>query len=141
MKAETADTVYRELLRRSSAAGLAYLREQLAAHEAKGCGLSAAGEALEVEWKAHRDGGRVMRAELGCGLFLVMCDDAEEGGYDVWLMTEPSPLVFMRLTGGETIAEAQANTLRKLPAPLELLAAYGAEVGGAWGGAGVRRGV
>ena len=36
MKAEAADTVYRELLRRSSADGLAYLREQLAAHEAKG---------------------------------------------------------------------------------------------------------
>ncbi len=126
MKAETADTIYRELLRRSSAAGLAYLREQLAAHEAKGCGLSASGGALNVEWKAHRDGGRVMRAELGCGLFLVMCDDAEEGGYDVWLMTEPSPLVFLHLTDGATIAEAQENTLRKLPAPLELLAAYGA---------------
>lgn len=36
MKAETADTIYRELLRRSSADGLAYLREQLIAHEAKG---------------------------------------------------------------------------------------------------------
>jgi hypothetical protein len=36
MKAETADTIYREIVRRSSADGLAYLREQLAAHEAKG---------------------------------------------------------------------------------------------------------
>ncbi len=31
MKAETADTIFRELLRRSSADGLNYLREQLAA--------------------------------------------------------------------------------------------------------------
>lgn len=125
MKAETADTIYRELLRRSSADGLAYLREQLAAHEAKGYGLCAPGGPLKVEWEEHRDGSRMMRAAFGDGLFAIMCDDDEDGSYDVWLMTKPSPLVFMRLTGGKTIAEAQENTLRKLPAALAELVTIG----------------
>ena len=125
MKAETADTIFRELLRRSSADGLNYLREQLAAHEAKGYGLAVpGGEALRVEWKEHRDGLRMMRAAFGDGLFAVMCDD-EDGGYDVWLMTDPSPLVFLRVTDGMTVADAQANTLRKLPAHLAALVTIG----------------
>ena len=81
MKAETADTIYRELLRRSSADGLAYLREQLAAHEAKGYGLCAPIGPLKVEWTDDDRGGSetvlggciavsiLETYEIGCGSF------------------------------------------------------------------------
>lgn len=72
MKAETADTIYRELLRRSSADGLAYLREQLAAHEAKGYGLAvrdAAGKPLPAALAGvvaiGRAAARALRGETG----------------------------------------------------------------------------
>lgn len=56
MKAEDAETIYRELLKRSSAEGVAYLREQLAAHEAKGYALTPPGmsqddAARAVAWR------------------------------------------------------------------------------------------
>ena len=46
MKAADADTSYREIVRRSSADGLAYLREQLVRHQAEGYELA------KSEWEA-----------------------------------------------------------------------------------------
>ena len=126
MKAETADTVYRELLRRSSADGLAYLREQLAAHEAKGCGLGAAGGALTVEWVERNGGSAVLEADFGDGLNVAINEWADgDGGSDY------DAFISLPHNGGRTLAsgltpEAARDAAEKaLPAALAELVVIG----------------
>ena len=126
MKAETADTIYRELLRRSSADGLAYLREQLAAHEAKGCGLSASGGALKVEWVGCFKGSIALESDLGGGVGVTIGEYAGRDGFTEYDAVLDVPRQGGRLLASSTtLAAVREAAEKELPAALAELVTIG----------------
>ncbi len=124
MKAETADTIYRELLRRSSADGLNYLREQLAAHEAKGYGLCAPSGALRVEWEPG-EGRTACESHFGSGLRVQVdaCDDCDGVFYTAFLDLPGNG--GRVIASGATLDAARSVAEKALPAALAELVTIG----------------
>ena len=126
MKAETADTIYREIVRRSSADGLAYLREQLAAHEAKGYGLSAPGGPLKVGWVECTGGSVVLESDFGDGLSVVINEYNDGDGGTVHEAFLGIPRNGGRLLAtGMSVDAARVAAEKALPAALAELVTIG----------------
>lgn len=122
MKAETADTIYREIVRRSSADGLAYLRDQLAAHEAKWYGLCVpGGEALRVEWADRSGRSGLPEADFGNGLNVTIEDCGD--GYEAFLDLPGNG--GRVIASGATLDAARAEAEEALPAALAELVNIG----------------
>lgn len=126
MKAETADTIYREIVRRSSASGLAYLREQIAAHEAKGCGLSPPSGALKVEWEECAKGSIALESDLGGGVGVTIGEYAGPDGFTEYDAVLDVPRQGGRLLASGTTLESTRGAAEKaLPAALADLVIIG----------------